>query len=176
MSIVLELADEAATARLGAALARVLKAPLLVGLSGDLGAGKTTLARALVDALLPGTRVKSPTYTLVESYALPAGVLHHLDLYRIDDAEELEALGLDDLLSSDAIVLVEWPAKGAGVLPGLDLDIGIAHRPEGRTATISALTGRGQGLLEAVQQVVSIERDRTDLSCRSEKTGAGRGF
>jgi tRNA threonylcarbamoyladenosine biosynthesis protein TsaE len=165
MSIALDLPDEAATAHLGVQLAQALSAPLLIGLSGDLGAGKTTLARALINALLPGTRVKSPTYTLVESYVMPWGVLHHLDLYRINDPEELTALGLDELLSDDAIVLVEWPEKGRPVLPMVDLMITLEHRDHGRDLGLTAQSERGGQALAKVQQVLSIERDRLDLSC-----------
>jgi tRNA threonylcarbamoyladenosine biosynthesis protein TsaE len=149
MTIAIELPDEDATRQLGTALARILEPPLLVGLSGDLGAGKTTLVRALINALLPGTRVKSPTYTLVESYALPAAVLHHLDLYRIEDPEELAALGLDELLSADALVLVEWPEKGQPVLPQPDLTITLTHRSSGRGGSIQARSERGNQVLSA---------------------------
>jgi tRNA threonylcarbamoyladenosine biosynthesis protein TsaE len=151
MRIAVELPDEGATQRLGSALALALRAPMLVGLSGDLGAGKTTLVRALINALLPDTRVKSPTYTLVESYALPAAMLHHLDLYRIEDPQELTALGLDELLSADALVLVEWPEKGLPVLPQPDLTITLAHRPDGRSGEIQAHSERGRQLLPALR-------------------------
>jgi tRNA threonylcarbamoyladenosine biosynthesis protein TsaE len=165
MSIALDLPDEAATAHVGAQLAHTISPPLLIGLSGDLGAGKTTLSRALINALRPGTRVKSPTYTLVESYAMPWGVLHHLDLYRINDAEELTALGLDELLADDAIVLVEWPEKGRSVLPMVDLMITLEHRDHGRDLRLAAQSERGGQALAKVQQVLSIEGDCRDLSC-----------
>jgi tRNA threonylcarbamoyladenosine biosynthesis protein TsaE len=150
MTIAIELPDEDATRQLGMALARILEPPLLVGLSGDLGAGKTTLVRALINALLPGTRVKSPTYTLVESYALPTKVLHHLDLYRIEDPEELAALGLDELLSADALVLIEWPEKGSPVLPQPDLMIALTHRSSGRGGSIQAYSERGRQAISAL--------------------------
>ncbi len=150
MKITIDLPDEIATQKLGGELARVLLPPLLVGLSGDLGAGKTTLVRALINAVLPDTRVKSPTYTLVESYALPTKVLHHLDLYRIEDPAELDVLGLDELLSADALVLVEWPEKGAPVLPQPDLAITLTHRPSGRGGSIQAHSERGRRVLSAL--------------------------
>lgn len=165
MSIKLNLPDDASTCRLGEALAQAISAPLLVGLSGDLGVGKTTLVRALINAVVPGTRVKSPTYTLVETYSLPQGLLHHLDLYRIVDSRELSELGLDELLSSDAIVLVEWPEKGVPVLPLTDLVITLTHQPQGRSGQVEAQSERGRLVLAKLAQVLSIEGDRSNLSC-----------
>lgn len=152
MSMSFILADEEATRALGIALASVLDAPILVGLSGDLGAGKTTLVRALINAELPGTRVKSPTYTLVESYALARGLLHHLDLYRLRDADELNALGIDELLSSDARVLVEWPEKGAPLLPQPDLLVSLSHLPHGRRAEIEACSAVGRAAMSRLER------------------------
>ncbi|MDZ4814147.1 MAG: tRNA (adenosine(37)-N6)-threonylcarbamoyltransferase complex ATPase subunit type 1 TsaE [Pseudomonadota bacterium] len=165
MSFELNLPDEASTCRLGEALAQAMSAPLLVGLSGDLGVGKTTLVRALINAVVPGTRVKSPTYTLVESYPLPQGLLHHLDLYRIVDSRELTELGLDDLLCGDAIVLVEWPEKGIPLLPPTDLVITLAHQLHGRSGQVEAQSERGRLALAKLTQVLSIEGDRSNLSC-----------
>lgn len=165
MNIALNLPDEAATQKFGACLSKAVAAPLLIGLSGDLGTGKTTLVRALINALVPGTRVKSPTYTLVESYAVPTAVLHHLDLYRINDPDELAALGLDELLSDDALVLVEWPEKGMPVLPEADLVICLEHAAEGRRMRLWGKTPRGDKALEIVQQVLSIEWTPGFLSC-----------
>lgn len=97
-----------------------LTAPSLVFLQGDLGAGKTTLVQRLLQAWGYRGLVKSPTYTLVESYSLPQFAVHHFDLYRLQDPEELDYLGLVDYLQSDAIVFVEWPDKGDGFLPKAD--------------------------------------------------------
>ena len=116
------LPDEAATARLGAAVARVLKPGEAVCLSGPLGAGKSTLARALVRALTsPHEEVPSPTFTLVQFYAGSINVAH-FDLYRWADAEEAYEIGLDEALEDGAAV-IEWPERLDGALPPDRLDI-----------------------------------------------------
>lgn len=144
----LRLGNQAATEALGARLAKLLTPPLLIGLSGDLGAGKTTLVRALVNALVPGTIVKSPTYSLVESYALPGGrELHHLDLYRLRDPAELEQLGLDDLLGPNALLLVEWPERGEPLLPPRDLDLVFSHAGDARDVALVAHSVPAAGIL-----------------------------
>ena len=111
------LPDLAATQAFAARMAHALQAPLAIGLVGDLGAGKTALARALIQTLAPGMRVKSPTYALVESYELPGLHLHHLDLYRIRRPDELAELGLAELAGADAILLIEWPDRGGDQTP-----------------------------------------------------------
>ena len=118
--------DSDAMDALGAALADRLRAPVVMGLSGPLGAGKTTLVRGFLHRLGHSGPVRSPTYTLVETYALAGGHVHHLDLYRVADAEELEFIGVRDLATADAIWLIEWPERGAACLPPLDWRIAIA--------------------------------------------------
>ena len=131
------LPDEAATEQVGAALAPLLKGGEVVALSGELGAGKTTLVRGLLRALGYTGAVKSPTYTLVESYKLPAFELHHFDLYRLAEAGELEFLGLDEFLHPGAVCLFEWPERGAGVLPA-GLRIRLAREGSGRRLQAAA--------------------------------------
>lgn len=147
---VLELADADATVGLGATLAGALRPPLVIWLEGDLGAGKTTLARGLLQALGHWGNVKSPTYTLVESYALAGIHLYHLDLYRLADPEELEFLGLRELVADDAVLLVEWPARGAGFLPPPDLVVALGVAGAGRRARLSARSPRGELLLSTL--------------------------
>lgn len=142
-----DLPDEAATAALAERVATAMAEGLVIYLHGDLGAGKTSFARALLMALGVGERVKSPTYSLVESYRLPERIAWHLDLYRIADPGELEWLGLDALSDPVALVLVEWPERGAGALPAADLQIDLAYARLGRKAAFSALTARGAALL-----------------------------
>ena len=132
-----DLADEAATQALGAALAVGLPSGVVLYLEGDLGAGKTTLARALIQQLLPGARVKSPTYSLVETYDTPRGVLHHLDLYRIADPGEFDYLGLDD---AGAAWLIEWPERGGDRIPPADLVLCLRHLGDGRVAELQPAT------------------------------------
>ncbi|MBS7458718.1 tRNA (adenosine(37)-N6)-threonylcarbamoyltransferase complex ATPase subunit type 1 TsaE [Coralloluteibacterium stylophorae] len=147
------LADPAATDALGQALARARPEQGVVYLRGDLGAGKSSLARALLRALGVTGTIRSPTYTLVERYPLPGDGREalHLDLYRIGAAEELEFLGLDDAVAEAALWLVEWPERGAGLLPPADLDIMLAPRGEGRVAECVAMGPRGAGWLGRVK-------------------------
>lgn len=147
----LHLPDAEATARLADALATTAPAPAMVHLRGDLGAGKSTLARAWLRALGVGGAIRSPTYTLVERYALAGGAeALHLDLYRIGDAGELEFLGLDG--AEAALWLVEWPERGARALPVADLQVSLAIAGEGRDATLEAGTAAGTAWLDRLVQ------------------------
>jgi tRNA threonylcarbamoyladenosine biosynthesis protein TsaE len=132
------LPDEAATARLGAALAAVLEPGTVVHLHGELGAGKTTLVRGFLRARGHQGAVKSPTYTLVESYPLADGELHHFDLYRLGEPDELDYLGLDGYFHGAAICLVEWPEKGGAALPAPDLALHLHHLEPGRMVRLRA--------------------------------------
>jgi tRNA threonylcarbamoyladenosine biosynthesis protein TsaE len=133
----------------GARLAAVLTPGMVIYLGGALGAGKTTLVRGLLQALgWPGT-VKSPTYTLVETYEIGELSLHHFDLYRLTDPEELEFIGLRDLLDRHAICLVEWAERGAGMLPGADLRVEITFQDGGRRLSFVSCTEAGRRLLLA---------------------------
>jgi tRNA threonylcarbamoyladenosine biosynthesis protein TsaE len=126
------VADPAAMAELGAELARLLKPPHVVTLSGPLGAGKTELVRACLRGLGHGGAVRSPTYTLVETYPLAGCTVHHLDLYRLGDPEELELIGVRDLATADAVWLIEWPDRGGDRLPEADWALEIAYADVGR--------------------------------------------
>lgn len=136
------LPDADATDRLAQALALSAPRPAVVLLHGDLGAGKSTLARAWLRALGVTGAIRSPTYTLVERYPLATGgEALHLDLYRIGDGAELEFLGLDD--ADAALWLVEWPERGGDALPPADLRISLAMEADGRRATLVALSPAG---------------------------------
>lgn len=131
----------------GQALAALLRPPLVIFLEGDLGAGKTTLTRGILRGLGYQGRVVSPTYTLVESYQTPSVLLAHLDLYRLADPEELEYLGLADLLRQDAVLVIEWPERGQGLLPEPDLRIRLEHEGTGRGLSCIAANERGESLV-----------------------------
>lgn len=147
------LADEAATRALGGRLAACLEPGMSVHLSGDLGAGKTTLARGLIQALGFAGKVKSPTYTLVEPYEDSRLSLYHLDLFRFRDPEEWRDAGLDECFNARSICLVEWPERAAGLLPPADLRVRLAAPSGGgRDATIDASTPRGQRCLTALAE------------------------
>ncbi|MFN9925528.1 MAG: tRNA (adenosine(37)-N6)-threonylcarbamoyltransferase complex ATPase subunit type 1 TsaE [Phenylobacterium sp.] len=127
----MRLADEAATSRLGVAVARALRSGEAVCLRGPLGAGKSTLARALIRALTtPDEEVPSPTFTLVQTYGGAAFSLAHFDLYRLTDADEAYELGLDEALDEGAAI-IEWPERLEGGLPPDRLDIEITFEADG---------------------------------------------
>ena len=142
------LPDEVATTALAIRMASALDGGLVLYLHGPLGTGKTSFARALLIALGVGERVKSPTYTLVEGYMTRDRPAFHLDLYRIADPAELEWLGLDALADPAALVLVEWPERGAGALPAADLELCLEYAGAGRQARWRAYSARGQELLQ----------------------------
>lgn len=149
MTVSMELPDLAATEAFAARLARVLEPPLVIGLVGDLGAGKTALARALIQTLAPTMRVKSPTYTLIESYELPGMTIHHLDLYRLRHPGELADLALAELLGPRVVLLIEWPDKGGEETPDLDLEIRLTRRDEhARGVDLVAHSEAGHSLFE----------------------------
>lgn len=132
------LADEEATLAFAKTLLPLLEGAPLVFLHGQLGAGKTTLVRGILRALGHEGSVKSPTYTLLEPYEVSGKTIYHFDLYRIGDSEELEYIGIDELLDADAIKLVEWPEQGAGRLPEPDVSIRLSLEGEGRHIEVTA--------------------------------------
>jgi tRNA threonylcarbamoyladenosine biosynthesis protein TsaE len=144
----LHLPSAGATEALGAALARTLPRPASVGavlhLQGDLGAGKTTCVRSLLRALGITRPVRSPTYTLVETYLAAGLTCVHVDLYRLRGAAEAEDLALRDLAGPNCLLLIEWPEKGGAAVPGADLQLRLAYRGEERAAQLGAASGLGE--------------------------------
>ena len=162
------LPDPASTQAVGASMAEIIqtwglmRSGFHIHLQGDLGAGKSTLARALIQSFLPTQKVKSPTFTLVESYpvvsedASTSFHLVHFDCYRLSDPEELEFLGVRDLLTPPYVALVEWPQKGMGVLPAPDwrCDLTLADPGDvaaGRRLQLHAGSDLGDRALRALQ-------------------------
>ena len=150
---VLSLPDAHATEQAGRALGHALEAiaepsiaggAVVIGLAGDLGAGKTTLARATLRALGVEGTVRSPTYTIAEPYETRIGRIWHLDLYRIAHPDEIEYIAIRDLVSESAACLVEWPERGG--LPEIDCLLALAPEGEGRRLRIDGKTARGRAI------------------------------
>lgn len=145
--LTLTLEDEAATLACGTQFAHVLSAGLVIYLHGDLGAGKTTWVRAVLQGLGYAGRVKSPSYTLLERYEARGLHLRHFDLYRFRDAEEWETSGFRDEFDGQNICMVEWPQQAAGLLPTADLLLSFEILNKGRTLVLDALSASGEQCL-----------------------------
>jgi tRNA threonylcarbamoyladenosine biosynthesis protein TsaE len=144
------LGSEAEQEAFGAELASICnERRLTIHLIGNLGAGKTTLTRGFLRGCGYRGAVKSPTYTLIEPYAVSPLPVYHLDLYRVADPGELEYLGLRDILEESAILLIEWPERGVGWLPEADLTLTLEHVPGGRE-----VSWRGHG---TVGEAIAVE-------------------
>ncbi len=142
------LISERDTEALAAAMAQAWREPLLVYLSGDLGVGKTTLVRHLLHAFGHHGSVRSPTYNLVEPYALGIGPVFHFDLYRVQDPEELELIGWRDYLAEAALCLVEWPERAQPLLPQADVEVALQLHGHQRSATLQAQGERGSAWMQ----------------------------
>jgi tRNA threonylcarbamoyladenosine biosynthesis protein TsaE len=138
-------------AQLATAIGKI-DAPLLMLLNGDLGAGKTTISRGLLQGLGHQGAVKSPTYTLVEPYELDIGVVYHFDLYRLIDSEELEHIGFSDYLSEAKLCIIEWPENGGSYIPQPDISIDISVYQSGRRLTLNSATESGNRCINLLQQ------------------------
>ena len=147
-----EVPDEDSVAILAASFARLIKAPLVLFLQGDLGAGKTTFARAFIHALGFKGYVKSPSYGLLESYPVSGKIILHLDLYRIENPEELDYLALRDLFDEKSVLMVEWPRKGVDHLPAPDLELEFGEDTETRFISSFAKSIAGFELNREVSQ------------------------
>lgn len=145
------LDDDAATVQLGVRLVHALNTPALITFTGPIGAGKTTLIRAMLRAHGVSSAIKSPTYTLVESYDCAPCTVHHFDLYRIHDPMELEFIGFREYLGQNAVCLVEWPEHGGGMLGKPDLQVSLEPAGDGRHARMKAESPRGEQILEGLE-------------------------
>jgi tRNA threonylcarbamoyladenosine biosynthesis protein TsaE len=147
---------------LGAALRTAGSGALVIGIEGELGAGKTTLVGGILAALGVTGAIRSPTYTLIEPYEAAGLQLYHIDLYRLNSAREVEALGIRDLLDVRAVLLIEWPSRGAGALPTEDLSVAIEYQgptaagdAQRRLLTAQAHSSAGDKLLEQILAATS---------------------
>ncbi|MCU0990190.1 MAG: tRNA (adenosine(37)-N6)-threonylcarbamoyltransferase complex ATPase subunit type 1 TsaE [Xanthomonadales bacterium] len=147
---VFPLPDEAATQRLGQILAPAVRPGMVIYLEGDLGAGKTTLVRALIQALGHQGPVRSPTYSLVEVYVVSSLYLYHFDFYRFESPEEFLDAGLDEYFSDNTVCLVEWPERALGYVPAPDLRLRLEHAGSGRFLEAVAESQEGQQCIRAI--------------------------
>jgi tRNA threonylcarbamoyladenosine biosynthesis protein TsaE len=144
--------DERAVTVLAAHFARCVEPPTVIFLRGDLGAGKTTFARAYVHAMGFGGYVKSPSYGLLETYDVRGQQVLHLDLYRIEDPEELEFLAIRDLYDQRTVLLVEWPDRGERHLPDPDMELEFGEIDESRFIRCRVFSSRGEALAACVNR------------------------
>ena len=147
-----QLPDAGATERVGGALARALTGGMVVTLSGDLGAGKTTLVRGMLRELGWKGPVKSPTYTLVEYYPFSSLYFYHFDFYRFADPGEWETAGLAEFFRPDSACVVEWPERVANLLPLPDLSIVLTHAGDGREMSATSHSAAGDRCLDAISR------------------------
>ena len=150
--LILNLKNEQHTEKLGQILSRLLTQGLVIGLQGEIGMGKTALVRACLQALGVKTAIKSPTFTLIESYSLPRFQIHHFDLYRLASAYELEDLGFRDYLNAQTICLIEWPEKAPFIIPFIDFMIEFKFNAPGRTLLMHHQSEKGHGFLKLLQR------------------------
>ena len=146
------LADETATLQAGQRFSHHLPTGFNVYMHGDLGAGKTTFIRGVLQGLGYQGKVKSPTYTLVEPYELPDVTLYHFDLYRLMDEEEWDEAGFRDYFNASSICMIEWPEKAQSLLPSADMDVFLKHQQSGRTIQFQANTSVAQQVLQRFEQ------------------------
>ncbi|MCK3657433.1 tRNA threonylcarbamoyladenosine biosynthesis protein TsaE [Pasteurellaceae bacterium Pebbles2] len=152
------LPDEQAMCQFGEKLIKLIREVahlhgFVVYLNGDLGAGKTTLSRGMIQGLGHSGNVKSPTYTLVEEYHLADLHIYHFDLYRLSDPEELEFMGIRDYFQPNSICLVEWAEKGKGLLSEADLIINIAYAEQARDIELIAQSPVASQILQQLQAI-----------------------
>lgn len=151
----LVLADEDATVGAGATLSELLTEGAVMYLHGDLGAGKTTFSRGVIQGLGHAGNVKSPTYTLVEPYQLSDVNAYHFDLYRLADPEELEFMGVRDYFAETAVCIVEWPERGEGLLPVADIEVFLSYYEQQRKLKIIANNEKGLQILAQLKHKMS---------------------
>ncbi|MGP4932489.1 tRNA (adenosine(37)-N6)-threonylcarbamoyltransferase complex ATPase subunit type 1 TsaE [Pseudoalteromonas nigrifaciens] len=149
------LSDDIATVTMGNRIAAIIEQGAVIYLHGDLGAGKTTFTRGILQGFGHTGKVKSPTYTLVEPYELERANVYHFDLYRLGDPEELEYMGIRDYFSAQAICVVEWPEKGGEFIPVPDLNITLSYVGDERNIVINSASERGSVIIEKLNNLTS---------------------
>lgn len=145
--MVIPLKNEIETTAIGAKVATCLQGGEVIYLKGELGTGKTTFVRGALHELGFTGNVKSPTYTIVEPYSIDNHVIYHFDLYRLDDPEELESLGIRDYCDGQSICFFEWPEKGGNLLPNADISLLLSYTEEGRNVELTTISEVGKSIL-----------------------------
>ncbi len=164
-TLTLRVCGEPAMEQFGKWLAETLSPPVVVYLNGGLGAGKTTLSRGILRGKGHSGSVKSPTYTLVEPYALADCTVYHFDLYRLSDPDELEWLGIRDYFTENSVCLIEWPPNGMGVLPDPDIKLSIEKSESCRRILLEYINPQAaQGLNALVQHVRANRQDDIQIT------------
>lgn len=148
--MILTLPDEKASERFAVQLAKSLPKAATITLAGEIGSGKTTIIRAILKQLGVRTPIKSPSFSLVESYQCQEHVIHHFDLYRIQYEDELEYIGFRDYFRDEGFCFIEWPEHGGGLLPHIDMKLCLTFNGTGRTMQIYALTALGKQILSCL--------------------------
>lgn len=152
MYLTFDLPDESATEQMAHRLASLLSAPLVLGFSGEIGAGKTTFVRAMLRALGISGGIKSPTYALVESYTINDLHLHHFDLYRIQEDEELDYIGFRDYFTTPSICCIEWPERIQKGLDCIDMQLTLTMKGMGRELQIHGTSATGRHVLSLLSE------------------------
>jgi tRNA threonylcarbamoyladenosine biosynthesis protein TsaE len=150
MSLTINLPTERCSQEFAATLASILKPALTLVFSGDIGTGKTTIIRAMLQAAGVSCAIKSPTFSLVESYQIGHLAVHHFDFYRLHDESELDCMGFRDYFTSDTICCIEWPERVAGFLERSDLSFTLSPCGLGREMSIRAYSAKGASMLSCL--------------------------
>jgi tRNA threonylcarbamoyladenosine biosynthesis protein TsaE len=150
MITTIDLPTEGVSEQVAMKMASCLVAPLVMTFSGEIGAGKTTLIRAMLRHLGVKSAIKSPTFSLVESYQINHLQIHHFDLYRVHEESELDFIGFRDYFSKDAVCCIEWPERVASRLSNVDIRISLGIKGAGREMQLCALTPAGASMLSCL--------------------------
>ena len=145
--MIVPLKNETETTEIGAKVASCLQGGEVIYLKGELGTGKTTFVRGMLNGLGFTGNVKSPTYTIVEPYSIDNHVVYHFDLYRLNDPEELESLGIRDYCDGQSICFFEWPEKGENLTPNADISLLLSYTGKGRNVELTAISEIGKSIL-----------------------------
>ena len=151
LSTTVDLPNEQATKKMAARLASCIQSPLILTFIGEIGMGKTTFIRALLRNLGINATIKSPTFSLVESYQSDQLLVHHFDLYRIHDETELDYIGFRDYFSTEALCCIEWPERAPSYLALVDIQVTLGIKGAGREMQVSALSSAGAAVLSCLE-------------------------